>query len=182
MISNPSCRPLWNFNEKGRSRANRSIRATFFSSFPGHSTNWWSASPADCASRKSASARSRGRRSENSDLLRRAETRDFVDYGMEPEFIGRLPVRVVCDPLTSADLFEILKRSEGSIIRQYERAFRAYGVEVFFEDEALREIAARAARKTPEPAGSSPFASGFSATSSLNCPALALLHLRSRRA
>jgi ATP-dependent protease Clp ATPase subunit len=66
---------------------------------------------------------------------------------MEPEFIGRLPVRVVCDPLSSADLFEILKRSEGSIIRQYERAFRAYGVEVFFEDEALREIAARAAQE-----------------------------------
>jgi ATP-dependent Clp protease ATP-binding subunit ClpX len=82
---------------------------------------------------------------EDSNLLRRAETRDFVDYGMEPEFIGRLPVRVVCDTLTSSDLFEILKRSEGSIIRQYERSFRAYGVEVFFEDEALREIAARAA-------------------------------------
>jgi ATP-dependent Clp protease ATP-binding subunit ClpX len=82
---------------------------------------------------------------EDSGLLRRAETKDFVDYGMEPEFIGRLPVRVVCDPLTSSDLFDILKKSEGSIIRQYERSFRAYGVEVFFEDEALREIAERAA-------------------------------------
>ena len=81
---------------------------------------------------------------EGSDLLRRAETRDFVDYGMEPEFIGRLPVRVVCDPLDKNDLFEILRRSEGSIIRQYERAFHAYGVEVFFEDDALREIAALA--------------------------------------
>ena len=78
---------------------------------------------------------------EGSDLLRRSSTRDFVDYGMEPEFIGRLPVRVVCDPLGKDDLFEILRRSEGSIIRQYERAFHAYGVEVFFEDEALREIA-----------------------------------------
>src|SRR4029077_13482393 len=47
---------------------------------------------------------------ENSDLLQRAERRYFVEYGMEPEFIGRLPVRVVCDPLSSADLFEILKR------------------------------------------------------------------------
>ena len=81
---------------------------------------------------------------EGSDLLRRAETKDFIDYGMEPEFIGRLPVRVVCDPLTSSDLFDILKKSEGSIIRQYERSFRAYGVEVFFEDEALREIASQA--------------------------------------
>jgi ATP-dependent Clp protease ATP-binding subunit ClpX len=81
---------------------------------------------------------------EGSDLLRQAETKDFIDYGMEPEFIGRLPVRVVCDPLTSNDLFDILKKSEGSIIRQYERSFRAYGVEVFFEDEALREIAQKA--------------------------------------
>lgn len=78
---------------------------------------------------------------EGSALLRQAETRDFVDYGLEPEFIGRLPVRVVCDPLSEEDLYEILKRSEGSIIRQYERAFHAYGVEVFFEDDALREIA-----------------------------------------
>jgi len=84
---------------------------------------------------------------EGSDLLRRAETRDFVDYGMEPEFIGRLPVRVVCDPLNKDDLYEILKRSEGSIIRQYERSFRAYGVEVFFEDQALREIALRSAEE-----------------------------------
>lgn len=84
---------------------------------------------------------------EGADLLRRAATRDFVDYGMEPEFIGRLPVRVVCDPLKKDDLYEILKRSEGSIIRQYERAFRAYGVEVFFEDAALREIASRAAEE-----------------------------------
>jgi len=81
------------------------------------------------------------------ELLRRAETRDFVDYGLEPEFIGRLPVRVVCEPLEAGDLFEILKRSEGSIIRQYERAFHAYGVEVFFEDEALREIARLAAEE-----------------------------------
>jgi ATP-dependent protease Clp ATPase subunit len=50
-------------------------------------------------------------------------------------------VRVVCEELSVADLFEIMKRSEGSIIRQYERAFRAYGIEVNFEDEALWSIA-----------------------------------------
>ncbi len=82
------------------------------------------------------------------DLLRRAETRDFVDYGMEPEFIGRLPVRVVCEPLTSGDLYEILKNSEGSLIRQYERAFRAYGIESVFTDDALREIAELAAKES----------------------------------
>ena len=77
--------------------------------------------------------------------LREAETRDFIDYGFEPEFIGRLPVRVVCEELTSDDLYEILQKSEGSIIRQYERAFRAYGIDAQFTDGALRLLAERAA-------------------------------------
>jgi ATP-dependent protease Clp ATPase subunit len=59
------------------------------------------------------------------ELLRLAGTRDFVDYGLEPEFIGRFPVRVVCDSLSEHDLFETLQKSEGSLIRQYERAFAA---------------------------------------------------------
>lgn len=80
-------------------------------------------------------------------LLQEASTRDFIEYGFEPEFVGRLPVRVVCEELEVSDLFEILKRSEGSIIRQYERAFRAYGIEVHFEDEALLLIAKLAAQE-----------------------------------
>lgn len=80
-----------------------------------------------------------------SDLFRQAITTDFVEYGFEPEFIGRLPVRVVCDPLDEGDLYDILRRSEGSIILQYERAFRAYGIDILFEDAALRRIAQLAA-------------------------------------
>lgn len=78
------------------------------------------------------------------DLLRQATTRDFIDYGFEAEFIGRLPVRVFCDPLDAGDLFQIMKNSEGSLIRQYEREFHAYGVQAVFEDEALRLVAERA--------------------------------------
>jgi ATP-dependent Clp protease ATP-binding subunit ClpX len=77
-------------------------------------------------------------------VLDHAQTRDFIDFGFEPEFIGRLPVRVVCQPLAVDDLFHILKTSEGSIIRQYEQDFAAYGIEVLFRDEALRRIAERA--------------------------------------
>jgi hypothetical protein len=72
-------------------------------------------------------------------------TRDFIEYGFEPEFIGRLPVRVVCEELDADDLFSIMKYSEGSLLRQYERAFRAYGIEISFEDEALRLLAEAAA-------------------------------------
>lgn len=81
------------------------------------------------------------------ELFAHVSTRDFIEFGFEPEFIGRLPVRVVCEELAVSDLFEIMKRSEGSIIRQYERAFRAYGIEVRFEDEALWTIARQAAEE-----------------------------------
>jgi hypothetical protein len=54
-------------------------------------------------------------------------------------------VRVVCDPLAEDDLFEIMKNSEGSIIRQFEREFAAYGINARFEDSALRLMARSAA-------------------------------------
>jgi endopeptidase Clp ATP-binding regulatory subunit ClpX len=73
--------------------------------------------------------------------LEEIQTRDFIEFGFEPEFIGRLPVRVVCHPLNADDLYTILKSSEGSIIRQYEQTFAAYGIEVLFKDEGLRRIA-----------------------------------------
>jgi endopeptidase Clp ATP-binding regulatory subunit ClpX len=77
-------------------------------------------------------------------VLDSAQTRDFIDFGFEPEFIGRLPVRVVCHSLKAEDLHLILKNSEGSIVRQYEQDFAAYGIEVLFSDEGLRKIAERA--------------------------------------
>jgi len=77
--------------------------------------------------------------------LEHAETRDFIDFGFEPEFIGRLPVRVVCQPLNVDDLFQILRTSEGSIIRQYEQSFGAYGIETLFKDDGMRRVAELAA-------------------------------------
>jgi len=74
-------------------------------------------------------------------VLEHVQTRDFIDFGFEPEFIGRLPVRVVCHSLDVEDLFNVLRTSEGSIIRQYEQDFAAYGIEALFRDDALRRIA-----------------------------------------
>jgi ATP-dependent Clp protease ATP-binding subunit ClpX len=80
-------------------------------------------------------------------IFQGVQTRDFVEFGFEPEFIGRLPVRVVCLPLNVDDLFQILKSSEGSIIRQYEQSFGAYGIDVLFHDDGLRRIAELAAEE-----------------------------------
>ena len=81
------------------------------------------------------------------EVLAEVTTRDLVDYGMEPEFVGRLPVRVACSALEVNDLFAILKQSEGSLVHQYEAAFRAYGLEVMFSDDGLRELARLAAEE-----------------------------------
>src|SRR5213076_82612 len=81
----------------------------------------------------------------DNELFQHVMTQDFIEFGFEPEFIGRLPVRVVCEELSADDLFSIMKYSEGSLLRQYERAVRAYGIAISFEDEALRLMSQAAA-------------------------------------
>jgi endopeptidase Clp ATP-binding regulatory subunit ClpX len=81
----------------------------------------------------------------DAELLRKAQTEDFIKYGFEPEFVGRLPVRVVLDKLNVEDLYNILKQSEGSVIKQYESSFHAFGIDIIFSDEGLHAIAEEAA-------------------------------------
>jgi ATP-dependent Clp protease ATP-binding subunit ClpX len=77
-------------------------------------------------------------------VLAEVTTPDLITYGLEPEFVGRLPVRVACHGLDADDLFAVMRRSESSLLRQYERAFCAYGIRLEFRDEALRRLAALA--------------------------------------
>jgi endopeptidase Clp ATP-binding regulatory subunit ClpX len=81
------------------------------------------------------------------EIFRYASTQDFVEYGFEPEFIGRLPIRVACHHLDRNDLFDVLKNSEGSILRQYIDAFDDYGIRLSFEDAALAQISTLAERE-----------------------------------
>lgn len=77
-------------------------------------------------------------------LLRSIETRDFIDYGFEAEFIGRLPVRVVCDALSVDDLQKILLTSEGSILAQYQAEFEGYGIALDVTPDAIQGVAEKA--------------------------------------
>ncbi len=79
-----------------------------------------------------------------SKALQKVETRDFIDYGFEPEFVGRLPVRVSCDPLSVEDLAKIMTTSEGSILRQYHRDFDGFDIDFKMSAEAIMEVAKRA--------------------------------------
>jgi endopeptidase Clp ATP-binding regulatory subunit ClpX len=77
-------------------------------------------------------------------ILGELNTPDLIAFGLEPEFVGRLPVRVACHGLDPDDLFDVLRKSESSLIHQYERAFAAYGIQLVFRDDALRSLAAMA--------------------------------------
>lgn len=77
----------------------------------------------------------------------RVETSDLVDAGLEPELVGRLPVRVRCEPLDEGALLDILTTARGSALRQMERELGGYGVSLTMTGGALREVARRAARE-----------------------------------
>ena len=74
-------------------------------------------------------------------LFSQVQPEDFIEYGLIPEFIGRVPVVVSLEALDEAALVRVLKEPKNSIIRQYQVLFEADGVELSFTEEALKEIA-----------------------------------------
>ena len=77
---------------------------------------------------------------EDINYFNEVKTSDLVSFGFEPEFVGRLPIRLSCDHLEINDLFEILSSAKGSIIKQYIESFESYGIKISFKKEALKRI------------------------------------------
>jgi ATP-dependent Clp protease ATP-binding subunit ClpX len=83
------------------------------------------------------------------ELFKKVEPQDFVKYGLIPEFVGRMPVSVSLDLLDEEALVKILTEPKSAICKQYKKLFEIDGVELEFDDDALREIAKLAVeRKT----------------------------------
>lgn len=83
------------------------------------------------------------------ELLRQVQPEDLVKYGIIPEFVGRVPIGVSLQGLDEDALVRVLTEPKNAIIKQYERLFEMDGVELKFEDDAIREIAKKAhERKT----------------------------------
>ena len=80
----------------------------------------------------------------DSHLLNLVRSKDFIEFGFEAEFVGRLPVVVHCNPLYEQDLFKILKYSEGSLLKQYKKDFLAYGIDAYFTDDGMLAISEQA--------------------------------------
>lgn len=80
-------------------------------------------------------------------VLGQATTEDLRQFGMIPEFLGRLPVVVALEPLTQELMLRILKEPRNAIIRQYQKLLAMDEVKLEFEEEALTYIAAQAMKK-----------------------------------
>ncbi len=72
---------------------------------------------------------------------------DLVSFGMERQLVGRFPVRVVYDQLTTQDLKDIMTKSQGSALLAYTYDFKAWGIDLEFTDDALTEVAKHAERE-----------------------------------
>ena len=79
--------------------------------------------------------------------LSSVEGEDLLKFGMIPEFVGRLPVLTVVDPLDEQTLVDILVKPKNAITKQYKKIFEYEGVELVFEDDALKIIAKKAMEK-----------------------------------
>jgi len=96
-----------------------------------------------------AEVKSKDDLSEVGHTLREVEPEDLIKFGLIPEFIGRLPVVATLESLDEAALMTILTQPKNALTKQYAKLFKMEGVELEFEDAALRMVAKKALeRKT----------------------------------
>jgi len=81
---------------------------------------------------------------EEENIMKQIIPEDLLQYGLIPEFIGRLPITAVLDKLTEDDLVEILTRPKNSLVKQYEKLLEMDDVDLVFEDKGLRAIGQKA--------------------------------------
>lgn len=80
-------------------------------------------------------------------IFAEVETQDLIKYGLIPELVGRLPVVSTLSHLSVDDLVHILTEPKNSLIKQYVKIFALENIELVFEPEALKQIAALAIKK-----------------------------------
>ncbi|WCF11726.1 ATP-dependent Clp protease ATP-binding subunit ClpX (plasmid) [Paenibacillus thiaminolyticus] len=74
-------------------------------------------------------------------------TQDFINFGLIPEFVGRISIIAMFKPLTKEDLIDILVKPKNAILKQYKELFRMDGVKLRFKKNAIEFIAEEAMKK-----------------------------------
>jgi ATP-dependent Clp protease ATP-binding subunit ClpX len=80
-------------------------------------------------------------------LLEQVEPEDLLQFGMIPEFIGRVPVVSVLAELTEPELIAILTETKNAMLKQYSKLFAMEGVNLTFTKDALHALAEAAIKK-----------------------------------
>jgi ATP-dependent Clp protease ATP-binding subunit ClpX len=75
------------------------------------------------------------------ELLDQVTSDDLIEFGMIPEFVGRLPVLAPLNPLDEEALVRILTEPRNALVRQYQKLFEMEGAELEFNSGSLSEIA-----------------------------------------
>lgn len=81
------------------------------------------------------------------DILQHLQPDDFIKFGMIPEFVGRIPVSAVIEPLDEQALVSILTQPRNALVKQYQKLLGMDNIELEFTPEALRAIAQEANRR-----------------------------------
>ncbi len=84
---------------------------------------------------------------EKSELFREVQQEDFLEFGLIPELIGRVPVVAPLEPLTDDALKQILTEPKNAIARQYRKLFAMEGVDLEFTEEAIDAIIRTAVKR-----------------------------------
>ena len=80
-------------------------------------------------------------------LLEKVTVDDLRNFGMIPEFIGRLPIIFTMNGLTEDMMVQILREPRNAILKQYQKLLALDEVKLEFEEDALHAIAAKAMEK-----------------------------------
>ena len=72
------------------------------------------------------------------------QPQDLIKYGMIPEFVGRLPIVTTLDNLDEEALVNILVKPKNAITKQYVQMFKMDGIDLSFDEEAVRAVAKKA--------------------------------------
>src|SRR6202012_1294784 len=84
---------------------------------------------------------------DRAEVWSQVQPEDLVEFGMIPEFVGRLPVSATLEPLDTAALVNILTEPKNALVKQYQKFFRLEGNELEFTPGALEHIARRALKR-----------------------------------
>ena len=84
---------------------------------------------------------------QDKDLLSKVSTEDLRNFGMIPEFLGRLPIICTLRGLDEDMLVKILKEPKNAILKQYQKLLALDEVKLDFDEDALRAIARKAMKK-----------------------------------